>query len=217
VGGRAAGEGASQWLINALVQLEKRWVEQPLPEALRAAVRWAGETIAFLAQCRPKLAGMSATLSAVAMGDDDRYVVVHIGDSRAYLMRETQLIPLTRDDSLVARLVEQGVLTPEAARHHPQRSVVLAAVDGSPDVEPAIAHADARPGDRLLVCSDGLTDAVEESVIARTLQTFEGQTCAQELVGLALAAGGRDNVTVVVADVVRTEVLTGWARSPAAA
>jgi serine/threonine protein phosphatase PrpC len=211
VGGAAAGEVASRAAIDALVALDNRRLERPLPDALRAAIADGNERIGFIAACRPQTAGMSTTLTAVALADDG-YVVANVGDSRAYLLRDGALRPLTRDDSLVQRLLDDGAITPEEARRHPQRSLVVAALDGDPQrPPPRIATLAARPGDRLLLCSDGLTDAVDEDAIADALAIEDRGACAQRLVDLALAAGARDNVSVVVADVVaRPDAGSAW-------
>jgi len=201
VGGHAAGEVASAVAISALASLEKRRLREPLPEALDAAVREGNATIAFVAGARPATRGMGTTLCAVAL-HAGTLVVAGIGDSRAYLLRDGELRQLTRDDSLVQRLVDDGLLDAAAARMHPRRSVVTAALDGEPGRAPAVNSLDARAGDRLLVCSDGLSDLVEDAALAEVLAALPREHAADRLVELALEAGGRDNVSVVVADVV---------------
>ena len=110
------------------------------------------------------------------------------------------------------RLLDSGALTPEEARRHPQRSLVVEALDGDPErTAPAVATLAARPGDRLLLCSDGLSDSVDDDAIAGTLRIRDRDACAEALVALALEAGARDNVSVVVADVVaRRDPRAGW-------
>jgi PPM family protein phosphatase len=201
VGGHAAGEVASAVAIGALAGLEKRRLREPLPAALEAAVREGNATIAFVAGARPATRGMGTTVCAVAL-HERTLVVAGIGDSRAYLLRDGALRRLTRDDSLVQRLVDEGLLDDEAARAHPQRSVVTAALDGDPGRAPALTSLGAQPGDRVLVCSDGLSDLVDDDALAEVLGTLPRERAADRLVELALAAGGRDNVSVVVADVV---------------
>jgi PPM family protein phosphatase len=211
VGGAVAGEVASRAAIDALVALDNRRLDVPLPEALRSAIADGNERIGFIAACRPRTAGMSTTLTAVALGDDG-YAVANVGDSRAYLLRDGALRPLTRDDSLVQRMLDAGAITPEEARRHPQRSFVVESLDGDPQrTPPPVATLRARPGDRLLLCSDGLTDFVDEEPIAAALRIADRGECAQRLVDLALAAGARDNVSVVVADVVARGGPSAWA------
>jgi len=202
VGGHAAGEVASQWAIEALNQLAKRRLNAPLEVEIAEAVAWGNQTIGFIAECRPELAGMSTTLTAIGLGDDDTFVIANIGDSRTYLLRDGALSQLTRDDSFVQELVERGHITAEQARTHPSRSLVLKALDGDPEQRPAIESLAARAGDRVLLCSDGLSDVLEDGAIRAVLAGERSrETCADRLVELALDRGARDNVSVVIADV----------------
>jgi protein phosphatase len=211
VGGAAAGEVASRAVIDALVHLDKCRLSGPLDIALAGAVGRGNASVGFIAECRPAMAGMSTTLTAVALGDDG-YVVANVGDSRVYLLRDGALTPLTRDDSFVQLMMDSGQLTPAEAAVHPRRSLVLEALDGDGARRPTVTTLDARLGDRLLLCSDGLTDFVSESAVAATLGDGSPARCAERLVALALAAGGRDNVSAVVADVVaRRDPGAGWA------
>jgi PPM family protein phosphatase len=207
VGGAAAGEVASQTLINALIHVDKCRLQGRLEDALAEGIAQGNETIGFIAGCRPALAGMSTTVTAVALGDD-RCVVANLGDSRTYLLRDGELIQLTHDDSWVQLMIDSGELTPEEARDHPRRSLVLAALDGEPDRGPSLTTFEARPGDRLLLCSDGLSDVVDDAALEATLRLASREECAARLIELALAAGGRDNISAVVADVARRDVPT---------
>jgi PPM family protein phosphatase len=211
VGGAAAGEVASRAAIDALVQLDKCRLEGRLEDALAHAVATGNERIGFMAECRPQTAGMSTTLTAVALGDDG-YVLANVGDSRTYLLRDGTLTRLTRDDSYVQMLVDHGTIEPDEARRHPQRSLVLEALDGDPARRPpVVTTAPALPGDRLLLCSDGLSDYVDDDAIAATLAGGAREEVAERLVAMALAAGARDNVSVVVADVEpRRDPRAGW-------
>ena len=210
VGGAAAGEVASAVVIDQLVLMDKCRLSAPLDAALERAVRSANASVGFVASCRPMMAGMSTTLTAVALRDD-RYAVAHIGDSRAYLLRDGVLTQLTRDDSYVQELLDSGAIDPASARRHPNRSLVLRALDGDPQRTPTVAVRRARLGDRLLLCSDGLSDFVEEGAMQSTISLHALELSAEALVDLALQAGGRDNISVVVADVVaRDEPSSGW-------
>jgi serine/threonine protein phosphatase PrpC len=210
VGGAAAGEVASRTLIDALVHVDKCRLEGSLEDALAGAIAEGNATIGFIAACRPALAGMSTTVTAVALGDDG-CVVANVGDSRTYLLRDGALTQLTHDDSWVQLMLDSGELTAEQARDHPQRSLVLAALDGAPGRDPALTTFAARPGDRLLLCSDGLSDVVDDATIADTLRIADRAVCAARLIDLALVAGGRDNVSAVVADVAeRSDPSTAW-------
>ena len=211
VGGHAAGEVASRIAVDVLASLEKAWVDEPLEAALARAVEEGNERIAFLMDCRPETAGMGTTLTAVALHGD--YVVANIGDSRTYLLRGGELRRLTRDDSYLQELLDAGVVAPEAARRHPQRNLVTAALDGAPGRSAAITRVPARLGDRLLLCSDGLSDVLEELQIASLLGEPEAARAADALVRTALEAGARDNVTAVVADAVPVAAPVPWVRA----
>ena len=126
--------------------------------------------------------------------------LVHVGDSRAYLWRDGELDRLSTDQTLVQLLVDKGELTPDEAARHPYRNVVLSSVNGDEVVEPAVRDLDLVDGDRLMLCSDGLTDFVPESEIVAALAVSDADEAARALVELALTAGGRDNVTCLVAD-----------------
>ncbi len=216
VGGAAAGEIASRAVIMALAHLDKSRIGDPLEVELNAAIRRGNDSLAFLASCRPELVGMATTLTTVALTNDGAYLVANIGDSRTYLLRDGVLRQLTRDASLVQALIDGGTITPAEARVHPQRSVVLEALDGRARSEFPVSSEPAVAGDRLLLCSDGLSDVVEAEAIAEALGHESRAAAARRLVDLALAAGGRDNVSVLVADVVpRADPDGGWLSIPA--
>ena len=159
------------------------------------------QSIAEMVAQDPALTGMGTTLTAMWLVAD-RIAMVHIGDSRGYLCRAGELAQLTRDDSYVQMLVDSGAITPAQAWEHPKRSLVSQVLQARP-AHPAFTMLRPDPGDRLLLCSDGLSDVVTEEQIGQALRDHaELDDCAAELVKLALAAGGPDNVTVVVADVV---------------
>lgn len=202
VGGHAAGEVASRAAIDALVTLDKSRPQQALPDELVQAVLDGNDRIRFLAECRPQYAGMATTLATVALGDDGTYAIANIGDSRIYLLRDGRLAQLTRDDSLLQELIELGKVRPEDAPHHPQRNVVMEVLDGRPDRAPKVHTLQARSGDRLLLCSDGISDVLDAAAIEEVLAATPREQCAQRLIDLALEAGSRDNVTAVVVDVV---------------
>ena len=210
VGGSAAGEVASAAVIDQLILMDKSRLAEPLETALRRAVSSGNASVGFISSCRPQMAGMSTTLTAVAISKDG-YTVANVGDSRAYLLRAGRLTQLTRDDSYVQELIDSGAVDEKQARRHPQRSVVLNALDGDPERVPTISALESRAGDRLLLCSDGLSDLVDEQALASALSISSRDVSATTLMKLALDAGGRDNVSVVVADVVPSDNPTdGW-------
>jgi PPM family protein phosphatase len=200
VGGEAAGEVASGLAVTALAGLESRFLGGSLDDALAGAVREANERIRFVAACRPAWAGMATTLSAIAIDDDCTCVLANIGDSRAYLFRDGVLSLLTRDDSYVQELIDAGSISSEEARRHPRRSLVLNVLDGDPKRMPRITVFTPKAFDRILLCSDGLTDFVDDDALASLLAHPDRQESADLLVECALARGSTDNVSLVVAD-----------------
>src|SRR4051812_29459324 len=212
VGGAAAGEVASGWIIQALQNLDKSKLGGPLETALRDAIAWGNETIGFVGSNRPQMSGMSTTLTAVALANDGTYAFANIGDSRTYLLREGELTQLSRDDSFVQHMIDEGHLTVEQARRHPSRSLVLEALDGRPDRRAVIQTLAAQEHDRLLLCSDGLSDVVEKDALLKQLVAHESpDACVDALVHLALESGARDNVSAIVVDVVpRSDPASAW-------
>jgi PPM family protein phosphatase len=224
MGGHAAGEVASKIVISTLESLDEDRRIEDLMGALREAVAEANHRISQAVAQRKDLDGMGTTLTAL------RFVggqvgLVHVGDSRAYLLRNGQLTQITHDDTYVQYLVDAGKLTPDEAKDHPRKSVILRALLGT-DVEPDVSIREARDGDRYVLCSDGLSDVVSTETIADTLQIEDPQEAADRLVELALRGGGPDNVTVIVAEVVNarigdeiddTPVIAGAFVDPAAA
>jgi protein phosphatase len=213
VGGSAAGEVASQLAVGSLVSLVARYLEEPLDEALTDAVRDGNARIAFVGSCRARFAGMATTVSSAALSDEGDFVVANIGDSRTYLLRDGRLVRLTRDDTFVQHLLDLGEISTAEARVHPGRSVVVNVLDGAPDREPALTTLAASAGDRVLVCTDGLSDYVDDSAIADALSIDDRRACSEVLVSEAIRAGGSDNVSLVVADVLpRRDAGSAWIR-----
>lgn len=203
MGGHSAGEVASQVAIDAL---RVAFNGDPSIDGLVEAVRRANEAVLAKADDDPELGGMGTTLTAVALvpaADGEELVVVNVGDSRTYLLRQGELNQLTEDDSLVGQLVRDGQIDRREARRHPQRNIVTKALglEGRLDVDPL--QLIPVEGERLLLCSDGLSDEVDEDEIASILrQNPDPQNAARALVEVANERGGRDNITVVVIDVV---------------
>ncbi|SCE83744.1 PP2C family protein-serine/threonine phosphatase [Micromonospora mirobrigensis] len=200
MGGLPAGEVASEIVIRILDELTPPATADEAGDALRAVVSTANQRIRAAITVDPARDGMGTTLTAALLAGQE-LVLAQVGDSRCYLLRDGELTQLTRDDTFVQALVDQGALTPDQARHHPQRSLVTRAVQGQ-DAPPAIGVLATFVGDRLLLCTDGLSDYVDDQVIAQTLGTYgDRQHCGEQLVKLAHQAGAPDNVTVVVSDV----------------
>lgn len=200
MGGHAAGEVASKVAIAALAPLDDDEPGDDLVTQLREAVQQGNQAISELVANDPELDGMGSTLTAVLFSGS-RLGLVHVGDSRGYLLRDGQFSQITRDDSFVNELLEQGRITEEEAASHPQRSLLLKALTGH-EIEPSLTVREARAGDRYLLCSDGLSDMVSKENLAEAMHIPDPQECADRLIELALKGGGTDNVTVIVADVV---------------
>jgi protein phosphatase len=200
MGGHAGGEVASRIVISAMEELDEDRQIEDLITALRQAVADANESLAESVSHEPKLDGMGTTLTAMRFSGG-MIGLVHVGDSRGYLLRDGELAQITHDDTYVQSLVDAGRLTAEEAMHHPRKSVILRALNGT-EVDPDVSIREAIVGDRYLLCSDGLTDVVRPETLREALSEGDAQDCADRLVQLALRGGGPDNVTVVVADVV---------------
>ncbi|MDO4684989.1 MAG: protein phosphatase 2C domain-containing protein [Corynebacterium sp.] len=200
MGGHAAGEIASQLMIQHVKQLDVHPGENDMLAILASVADDGNRAIAERVRQAPETDGMGTTLTAL-MFDGYRFGLCHVGDSRGYRLRHGVLEQITTDDTFVQTLVAEGKLDPEDVSTHPQRSLILKAYNGRP-VEPTVTILDAQIGDRLLLCSDGLSDPVTHATIEETLQQGTPANAAQRLVELALRSGGPDNVTVVVADIV---------------
>lgn len=202
MGGMAAGDLASTIAIQAIAGLDVERPDEALVPALREAVETASAGIRDAVAEDPSRQGMGTTLTALLLSATGTCVAVgHVGDSRAYLLRDDALRQLTRDDTFVQMLVDEGVITPEQASSHPRRAVVTQAIQGE-QIEPTYLTMEPRAGDRWLLCSDGLSNVVHGETLAATLTSYpDRQECAQRLVDLALRAGGPDNITVIVADI----------------
>ncbi len=203
MGGHAGGDVASALAIRALAELDRPYASAGDAEmSLRRGLLEAQETIGDMVAEHHELAGMGTTVSAIALLDQ-HVVIAHIGDSRVYRFRDGVLEQVTRDHTFVQRLVDTGRITPEEAAHHPRRSVlmrVLGDIDQAPEVDSDIL--DTRPGDRWLICSDGLSSYVSDADIRRALATRTSpEAVAAALLRETLSAGAPDNVTVVVIEV----------------
>ncbi|TAK70373.1 MAG: serine/threonine-protein phosphatase [Actinomycetota bacterium] len=212
MGGHAAGELASSTAIATLAELDGAELDgagldgeglagDDVLTALTDAIDRAHERIGDVIAAEPEYAGMGTTVTALAW-QGERMAIVHVGDSRGYLLRDGQLSQITRDHSYVQTLVDAGRITPAEALTHPRRSLLMRALDGVHEVEPDVSMREVRVGDRYLLCSDGLSGVVPDGVIRTALQTGDPTGAVTRLVELALEAGAPDNVTVVVADVV---------------
>jgi serine/threonine protein phosphatase PrpC len=204
MGGAKAGEIASSLAAGALQESDgdgssgEARVAALIEEANRRVFRRATED--------RDASGMGTTMT-VALVEDDQVAIGHVGDSRAYLIREGRLEQLTDDHSLVAELVRSGKLTPEEAEIHPQRAVITRAVGTEPDVDVDTFSVQGASGDLFLICSDGLTDMVDEATILEAVELNRGdlKAAAKALVNAANRVGGEDNITVVFFELAAVE------------
>ncbi|GMM97258.1 PP2C family serine/threonine-protein phosphatase [Microbacterium sp. UBA1612] len=225
MGGHAGGDVASALVIHRLKHLDDDPFDSPTDaeRALRDAIADSATELIDTVGRRPELAGMGTTVSALVMVDD-LAVIAHIGDSRIYLYRDGSLTQITTDHTFVQRLVESGRITPEEARYHPRRSVlmrVLGDMDPDPEIDTFIMPT--QPGDRWLLCSDGLSGVVDDAHTEKALAAGNapGRT-ADALLKQALDGGAPDNVTIVIVDVggahpifTGTATIVGSASTPA--
>ncbi len=204
MGGYEAGEVASACVIQSIAPLD----QSPMPEshlidAISDAVTTAKQNLHGIVEADPAVGSMGTTLTAM-LWSGDTAAICHIGDSRAYLLRAGDLYQITRDHTFVQALIDQGRIRPDEAATHPQRSLLLRALDGRTDADPDLSLLTAELGDRFLLCSDGLPVAVSDEAILDTLAEFgEPAQAVLELIELAIAGGGPDNITCIVADVDR--------------
>ena len=202
MGGHAAGDVASRLVVAAFVDLDELPEGSDMVRPLTQATREGNAAIAEMVDENPELDGMGTTLTALLF-DGPLVALAHVGDSRAYLYRNGVLHQISHDDTFVQSLVDDGRITADEAAHHPQRSLLLRALNGT-EMDPSITMRETSAGDRFLICSDGLSDVVSPEAIADALAGPDPDSVADTLIQLALVGGGPDNVTVIVADVVDT-------------
>jgi protein phosphatase len=209
MGGAAAGEVASAAAVQVIRRLDTPDISgEDMIEALAGAVHRANERLSELVEEDPEREGMGSTVTAL-MFDGSRLGLAHLGDSRAYRMRDGQLYQLSHDHTFVQSLVDEGRISQEEAFTHPHRNLILRVLDGRPDSDPDLQILDVQAGDRLMLCSDGLPDYVSDEVIAASMASGTPDSVVVELITHALEAGSNDNVTCIVADVVETAPASG--------
>ncbi|MCW3842951.1 protein phosphatase 2C domain-containing protein [Micromonospora yasonensis] len=206
MGGMAAGDVASNIVIGAMAPLDEDVPGDALVDALRSAVGTANQQLRDTVDANPQLEGMGTTLTATLFSGS-KLGMVHIGDSRAYLLRNNEFTQITKDDTYVQMLVDEGRISAEEASSHPQRSLLTRALDGR-DIDPEYSVRQVLPGDRYLICSDGLSGVVSADTIADTMREYgDPQQCVERLVQLALRGGGPDNITVIIADATDQDIV----------
>ena len=206
MGGHEAGELASAATVAAVVAAAASSVgADEVLNQLAEAVITSGEYIADVVAGNRDLAGMGTTMTVVALRED-RIAMAHVGDSRAYVYRDSELQQMTKDHTFVQTLVDSGEITLEEAAVHPRRNLMMRAIDGIHAVEVDLSVRETREGDRYLLCSDGLCGVIDSSQISQCLATADLTQAVTLLIDAAMAAGAPDNITVVVADVVNDHI-----------
>ena len=214
MGGHVGGEIASAAAIDTLKPLDTDVPANEIVGVLEQAVHRANEKLHNIVEGDPSLQGMGTTLTAM-LWHGRQMALVHIGDSRAYLLRNGELFQITHDHTLVQSLVDEGRISLDEAASHPQRSLLLRALDGRGEVEPDVSLREAQLGDRYLLCSDGLCSVVTAETIHHGLSSVaEPEQAVRQLIDLANRGGGPDNITCVVADVVELESQPGPPPAP---
>ncbi|GAA4521923.1 protein phosphatase 2C domain-containing protein [Brachybacterium paraconglomeratum] len=215
MGGHAGGDVASSVAIGRLAQLDSETPASDIVATLEESVLAANQEILRRARDEPQLRGLGTTITALLRAEG-KFALAHIGDSRAYLLRGDETTQITKDHTFVQRLLDEGRLTEDEAERHPQRSVlmrVLGDVDADPELDLSLRPA--HPGDRWMLCSDGLSGLVSLGTIDATLKEIEDPgECAEELIQLALKGGGPDNITCIIADVVDLDTLARGVEAP---
>jgi protein phosphatase len=201
MGGAAAGDLASAVAIDTVRHVDQDTAGKQMLEVLGRAVNAANDRIADLVDSDPALDGMGTTLTG-ALFDGSELGLAHIGDSRAYRMRDDTLERLTHDHSWVQSLVDDGKISEAEAANHPHRSLLLKVLNGQPANDPDLSLVPVAPGDRLMFCSDGVCGLVDDDEIEAAMRLPTLEAALERLVSEALAEGGIDNITVIVADVV---------------
>jgi len=197
MGGHNGGETASRVAVQVLKNALRG--KKPDSRALEVGMEAANRRIFDMARHESSLSGMGTTVTLL-WENDDQVLLCHVGDSRAYLWRSGELKQVTDDHSVVAELLRSNVITPEMARTHPYRNVITRAVGVDPVVEADIFPHDKQPDDLWLICSDGLYNMVPDDIITDVLKNAEtDEDAAEQLLALALEAGGMDNITFVLA------------------
>lgn len=208
MGGHAGGDVASSVAIGRLAQLDSETPASDIVATLEETVLEANQEILRRARDEPQLRGLGTTITALLRAEG-KFALAHIGDSRAYLLRKDETTQITKDHTFVQRLLDEGRLTEEEAERHPQRSVlmrVLGDVDADPELDLSLRPA--HPGDRWMLCSDGLSGLVSLDTIDATLKEIDDPgECAEALIQLALKGGGPDNITCIIADVIDLDTL----------
>lgn len=204
LGGAAAGDHASRLFAEAALEVFEQandLSEKNVVERIQNAFRLANEKIHEHVEKNPTHQGMGCTADLMALSDQG-FVVGHLGDSRTYRFRDGQLKQLTHDHSLIQEQIDRGLIAEETARRHPLRNIILKAVGINEDLALDLIRGRTYPGDQFLLCSDGLTDMVDDAALGDVFRSpMPVEKKVDQLIDLALSGGGKDNITVVLVDI----------------
>ncbi|MBQ7656981.1 MAG: Stp1/IreP family PP2C-type Ser/Thr phosphatase [Clostridia bacterium] len=199
MGGHKAGDVASKMAVSVVERLLRN--QAPSPKLLQSAIEEANALIYEEQLNNPDYSGMGTTMTLI-WEDDDRVLLGHVGDSRAYRVRKKSISQVSRDHSMVAEMVRKGLITEEEARVHPYRNIITRALGTAETIEVDVEELDKQPGDLYLLCSDGLSEYIRDEEMLYLLRKHPSlEEAADVLLNLALEGGGRDNISVVLAEV----------------
>ena len=198
MGGHKAGDVASKIAVAVVERALKN--EAPSVSLLRAAIEEANQIIYEEQLANPDYSGMGTTMTVI-WEDEERILLGHVGDSRAYRIRENAISQVSLDHSMVAEMVRRGLITEDEARVHPYRNIITRALGTSPTVNVDVKELDKAPGDMFLLCSDGLSEYVQSVQMNEILRKYSLENAVDVLLNMALEGGGRDNISVILAEV----------------
>ena len=198
MGGHKAGDVASKIAVAVVERALKN--ERPTISLLRKAIEEANEAIYEEQLANPDYSGMGTTMTVI-WEDEDRVLLGHVGDSRAYRVRNSAISQVSLDHSMVAEMVRRGLITEDEARVHPYRNIITRALGTAPTINVDVKELEKAPGDLYLLCSDGLSEYVHPNRMNEVLRKYSLENAADVLLNLALEGGGRDNISVVLAEV----------------
>ena len=198
MGGHKAGDVASKIAVAVVERVLKN--EQPSVNLLRAAIEEANQIIYEEQLANPDYSGMGTTMTVI-WEDEDRVLLGHVGDSRAYRVRNSAISQVSLDHSMVAEMVRRGLITEDEARVHPYRNIITRALGTAPTINVDVKELEKAPGDLYLLCSDGLSEYVQSVQMNEILRKYSLENAADVLLDMALEGGGRDNISVILAEV----------------
>lgn len=198
MGGHKAGDVASKIAVAVVERALKN--EQPSISLLRKTIEEANQAIYEEQLANPDYSGMGTTMTVI-WEDEDRVLLGHVGDSRAYRVRNNAISQVSLDHSMVAEMVRRGLITEDEARVHPYRNIITRALGTAPTINVDVKELEKAPGDLYLLCSDGLSEYVHPNRMNEVLRKYSLENAADVLLNLALEGGGRDNISVVLAEV----------------